>query len=87
MHTYLADGRAGTGPFSETVSLAVEPDLLLLPGLEEEGEEHPLHLQQTWFVSFIGTFSILVILASAVLVYLKRRKTVAKQFNQYSGQP
>jgi hypothetical protein len=48
-------------------------------------EDAPGLLLDTWLVSFIGTFSILVILASALLVFLKRKNSLAKQFNQFSG--
>jgi len=47
------------------------------------------HLQETWFVSFIGTFSILIILASSLVLFIKRKKSLAmaKHFNQYAGKP
>jgi hypothetical protein len=48
-------------------------------------EDAPGLLLDTWLVSFIGTFSILVILASALLVFIKRKNSLAKQFNQFSG--
>jgi hypothetical protein len=48
-------------------------------------EDAPGLLLDTWLVSFIGTFSILVILASALLVFIKRKNSPAKQFNQFSG--
>jgi hypothetical protein len=48
-------------------------------------KDAPGLLLDTWLVSFIGTFSILVILASALLVFIKRKNSLAKQFNQFSG--
>ena len=42
-------------------------------------------IQETWFVSFIGTFSVLSVFAGLVLVVLKRRRSAANQFGQFPG--
>ena len=90
-----AFNRAGMGPFSEPVSLKVEPSLLFQPQLPP----HPSLpfppqappssvtslVKETWFVSTIGFLAILLILTLAGCVIFKRRHLKDKSFGHYTG--
>ncbi|XP_023345645.1 uncharacterized protein LOC111714717 [Eurytemora carolleeae] len=74
---------AGVGPYSDEVTLKVEPSLLFSPALAPSGG-FSRSIHETWFVSFIGTFSILSVLAAGFLVYIRRRSAARKHYAQYS---
>ena len=80
------------GPFSERVSLAVEPRLVyhqsvLVPDhggdLTIPNVDTVLH--QTWFVSTVGVLAIFLILAMAGFVYVKRKFGRDKSVDHYDG--
>ena len=76
------------GPFSEPVSLKVEPSLLYQhPVIYPEVPIHSSNqvFQQTWFVSTVGMLSILLILSLAGFVYAKRKQVKDKHFGHYNG--
>ena len=76
------------GPFSEAVSLAVEPSLLyqhpvVYPEVPVDSSEQVF--QQTWFVSTIGLLSIILILAFAGAVCVKRKQDKNNHYGHYNG--
>ena len=80
--------RAGMGPFSEHVSLSVEPrhvyqHSVLGPELPVPSVETVL--QQTWFVSTVGILALFLILSAVALVYVKRKYGNEKTFDHYDG--
>ena len=81
--------RAGMGPFSEPVSLRVEPSLELQHSVSPQSDL-PVHrpdltLNQTWFVSLVGILSIILILLAVGFVFLKRKLRKDKNFDHYDG--
>ena len=86
LHMFLF--RAGMGPFSEHVSLSVEPrhvyqHSVLGPELPVPSVETVL--QQTWFVSTVGILALFLILSAVALVYVKRKYGNEKTFDHYDG--
>ena len=79
--------RAGMGPFSEPVSLRVEPSLSLQHSVSPDLPVHSpeLALNQTWFVSLVGILSIILILLAVGFVFLKRKLRKDKNFDHYDG--
>ena len=79
--------RAGMGPFSEPVSLRVEPSLVLQHSVSPDLPVHSpdLALNQTWFVSLVGILSIILILLAVGFVFLKRKLRKDKNFDHYDG--
>ena len=79
--------RAGMGPFSEPVSLRVEPSLVFQHSVSPELPVHSpdLGLNQTWFVSLVGILSIILILLAVGFVFLKRKLWKDKNFDHYDG--
>ena len=81
------------GPFSQRVSLAVEPRLVyhqsvLIPDHTSGDLTIPnvdTVLQQTWFVSTVGVLAIFLILAMAGFVYVKRKFSKDKSVDHYDG--
>ena len=89
-----AFNRAGMGPFSEPVSLKVEPSLLYQPQLTHPALAYPPEapgssvtrlVTETWFVSTIGFLAILLILMLVGGVIFKRRHCKDKSFGHYTG--
>ena len=90
-----AFNRAGMGPFSEPVSLKVEPSLLYQPQLPHPSLAFPPEappsssvsriVKETWFVSSIGFLAILLILTLVGCVVFKRRHCKDKSFGHYTG--
>ena len=90
-----AFNRAGMGPFSEPVSLKVEPSLLYQPQLpphpslafppESPASSVTRLVTETWFVSTIGFLAILLILTLVGCVVFKRRHCKDKSFGHYTG--
>ena len=81
--------RAGMGPFSEPVSLRVEPSLVLQHSVSPSSDL-PVHspdlaLNQTWFVSLVGILSIILILLAVGFVFLKRKLRKDKNFAHYES--
>ena len=79
--------RAGMGPFSEPVSLRVEPSRVLQHSVSPDLPVHSpdLALKQTWFVSLVGILSIILILLAVGFVFLKRKLRKDKNFDHYDG--
>ena len=90
-----AFNRAGMGPFSEPVSLKVEPSLLYQPQLPHPSLAFPPEppppssvgriVKETWFVSTIGFLAILLILTLVGCIVFKRRHCKDKSFGHYTG--
>ena len=76
--------RAGMGPFTEPLSLNVDPSLLFHPVLYPNGPAD-LVTEETWFVSLIGILSILFIFALFGFVYIRRKQAKDKDFGHYNG--